>query len=110
MEEWKTEEEAGPACAEESAFVIGWTNGHSWRCPPGEDYAHPFGLFYRVRSSREINWVFQRNMQFLEDFFFSERCDFLIGIAKESLRTYRLGPGWRLQELLGDSAGKGNTR
>ncbi|MHB1934998.1 MAG: transposase family protein [Acidobacteriaceae bacterium] len=39
-----------------------------WRCPPGEKYASIFGLYYRVRSSAEINWVLQRNLQFLEDY------------------------------------------
>ena len=40
-----------------------------WRCPPGEAYAQQRGLYYRVRSSVEINWTFQRNIQFLEDYF-----------------------------------------
>jgi putative transposase len=40
-----------------------------WRCPPGEGYAKPLGLSYTVRSSRGINWVYQANVQFLEDYF-----------------------------------------
>ncbi|MDZ4801910.1 MAG: DDE-type integrase/transposase/recombinase, partial [Bryobacteraceae bacterium] len=32
-------------------------------------HAQPLGLYYRVRSSAEINWLFQRNIQFLEDYF-----------------------------------------
>jgi transposase InsO family protein len=40
-----------------------------WHCAPGEAYAERFGLGYRVRSSAEINWVYQRNIQFLEDYF-----------------------------------------
>src|SRR5262249_9030869 len=39
-----------------------------WLCPPGQEYAERFGLYYRVRSSTEINWLFQRNIQFLEDY------------------------------------------
>ena len=39
-----------------------------WRCPPGADYAERMGLYYRVRSSAEIEWVYQRNIQFLEDY------------------------------------------
>ena len=39
-----------------------------WICPPGEAYAETLGLHYRVRSSREIDWVCQRNIQFLEDY------------------------------------------
>src|SRR5208337_1178948 len=44
-----------------------------WCCPPGEAYAEQFRLHYRVRSSAEINWAYQRNTQFLEDYF---RLDF----------------------------------
>lgn len=39
-----------------------------WCCPPGQAYALTAGLYYRVRSSEEINWVLQRNLQFLEDY------------------------------------------
>jgi len=39
-----------------------------WFCPPGAAYAERHGLYYRVRSSAEIDWVFQRNIQFLEDY------------------------------------------
>jgi putative transposase len=39
-----------------------------WICPPGRHYAERFGLYYRVRSSGTINWLFHRNIQFLEDY------------------------------------------
>jgi putative transposase len=39
-----------------------------WICPPGRQYAERFGLYYEVRSSAGINWLFQRNIQFLEDY------------------------------------------
>jgi hypothetical protein len=39
-----------------------------WTCPPGREYAERFGLYYRVRSSAQINWRFRRNIQFLEDY------------------------------------------
>ena len=42
--------------------------GGGWVCPPGREYAERYGLYYRVRSSTEINWIFQRNIQFLEDY------------------------------------------
>jgi putative transposase len=44
-------------------------DGGRWRCPPGESYAARLGLNYEVRSSKDINWTFQANMQFLEDYF-----------------------------------------
>src|SRR5258707_8629026 len=40
-----------------------------WRCPPGEAFAAPYGLTYRVRASDEINWAAQENWQFLEDYY-----------------------------------------
>ncbi|MDT7542421.1 MAG: putative transposase [Acidobacteriota bacterium] len=40
-----------------------------WRCAPGEEYAQPYGLYYHIRSSKEINWAFQRSVEFLEDYF-----------------------------------------
>jgi len=40
----------------------------TWRCPPGEAYATELGLCYRVYSSRAIDWVYQRNIRFLEDY------------------------------------------
>jgi hypothetical protein len=43
-------------------------DGQAWACPPGQQYAQSLGLYYRVRSSAEINWLFQRNIQFLEDY------------------------------------------
>lgn len=39
-----------------------------WRCPPGERYASQFGLGFKVRSSKEINWIFTRNLEFLSDY------------------------------------------
>jgi putative transposase len=39
-----------------------------WICPPGRQHAERLGLYYRVRSSAGINWLFQRNIQFLEDY------------------------------------------
>ncbi|MGA7415393.1 MAG: Mu transposase C-terminal domain-containing protein [Bryobacteraceae bacterium] len=43
-----------------------------WTCPPGHQYAQLIGLYYRLRSSAEINWLFQRNIHFLEDYLRSE--------------------------------------
>jgi len=40
-----------------------------WNCPPGEQYASQLGLDYKVWSSKSINRVFQRNIQYLEDYF-----------------------------------------
>ena len=43
-------------------LALGITDDGKWYCPPGEDFARQFGLYYRLRSSAEINWVYQRNL------------------------------------------------
>src|SRR6266849_832062 len=40
----------------------------TWSCPPGEAYAKPMGLFYQIRSSREIDWIVYRNCRFLQQY------------------------------------------
>ena len=42
---------------------------YQWRCPPGEAYARSLGLYYRLRTDTEINWILQNNLRFLEDYF-----------------------------------------
>ena len=70
-EEWKTEEDLLRLAERSPNRYCSRKNGQ-WRCPPGEAYAKEFGFYYRVRSSREINWVYQRNIQFLEDYLRSD--------------------------------------
>jgi len=74
-----------------------------WQCPPGETYAGRLGLTYTVRSSRDINWVFQENMQFLEDYF---RGNVRVASATlEKVQAYVAAlPGITLDELLASVA------
>ncbi len=66
-EEWKTAEElARLIVAQPHRYQQDSAGG--WRCPPGEAYAAAHGLTYRVRSSAEIDWRYQRNVLFLEDY------------------------------------------
>ena len=66
-EEWKTEGQLAKL-SESMPNRYQRDEEGRWRCPPGESYAKAVGLAYRVRSSGEINWVFERNFQFLEDY------------------------------------------
>ncbi|MCU1264548.1 MAG: Integrase catalytic region [Acidobacteria bacterium] len=40
-----------------------------WHCPPAEQYVEAFKLYYRIVSSNDINWTFQRNAHFLQDYY-----------------------------------------
>ncbi len=65
-EEWKTEEDLHRLTQRNPNRYR--QDGEHWHCPPGENYANQFGLTYRVRSSKEIQWRFQRNILFLQDY------------------------------------------
>lgn len=71
----------------------------NWHCPPGEEYAQKLGLSYKVVSSKNISWTFQRNMEFFEDYYREDNLtvektkrDRIISILLES-------PGISLEEL-----------
>src|SRR5436305_9291406 len=71
-----------------------------WTCPPGEAYASPSGFFYHVQSSAQIDWVYQRNLRFLEDYLRVSCCPVEEKIA-QSIRTCVMKrPAQTLLELL----------
>ncbi|MCI0421843.1 MAG: DDE-type integrase/transposase/recombinase [Acidobacteria bacterium] len=80
-----------------------------WRCPPGESHAGQLGLYYQVRSSQEINWIFQRNLLFLEDYLRSDAPLVLPSARDAVLTQIKTEQGLRLTELFhraGDSVNR----
>lgn len=71
-----------------------------WRCPPGDAYANPLGLGYWVRSSAEIDWVFQRNALFLEDYLRADSFDVPHEVATYLQSLAAAKPGISLSEML----------
>ena len=81
----------------------------NWRCPPGEAHSSALGLDYRVWSSAEINWILQRNLQFLEDYL---RCDpaSTAGFVDPAIKAaIDAKPGILLRELLERAGGVPKT-
>lgn len=71
-----------------------------WSCPPGEAEAECLGLFYRICSSREIDWIYQRNLRFLEDYLRPPHPVVLPEVTT-AIRTIIMSqPGLRLLDLL----------
>lgn len=66
-EEWKTENDLIRLSSKNPNRYYQGEDGN-WYCPPGEQYAEQFGLSFRVRTSKEFNWTYQRNLRFLEDY------------------------------------------
>jgi hypothetical protein len=102
-EECKTQEEL-VKLAQRNENRYQSVDGRAWRCPPGEAYALPLGLYYKARSSGDINWVFQRNVQFLEDYLRSEIA--VASVVREAVIA-RVGasPGLSLQALFETTGG-----
>ncbi|AKG20683.1 Mu transposase C-terminal domain-containing protein [Calothrix sp. 336/3] len=74
------------------------SNG-KWRCPPGEEFALNLGLYYVVRSDKEINWKKQRNIYFLSDYL-----SINLEVPREDIvkiiKIISIFPGIKLSELL----------
>lgn len=102
-EEWKTEEELGKLAVRMAHRYVKADAG--WQCPPGEQYAASFGLFYRVRSAAEIDWIYQRNRLFLEDYFHAQCAPVPRETADAILPLVAEAPGITLEGLLSRTTG-----
>ena len=66
-EEWKTQEKLENLSQYNPTRYCIDKSG-AWICPPAEAYASQYNLYYRVRSSVEINPTYLRNVIYLEDY------------------------------------------
>jgi putative transposase len=71
----------------------------TWHCPPGKDYASRLGLRYHLRSSRETDLVYRRNLEFLEDYL---RAALIVSDAARTtiLAVVRAKPAITVAELI----------
>jgi putative transposase len=72
----------------------------SWSCPPGEAYAKPLGLSYRVFSSREIDWIYVQNLRFLGEYLRGSPPSVPPDVAMAVRTTVMSQPGIRLLDLI----------
>lgn len=97
-EEWKTEEDL-LQLADHSPNRYRREGQGIWRCPPGEAQATMLDLYYRVRSSCQIDWTYQRNIQFLEDYLRAESPTVEHRIREAVLIMVSAHPGISLNDL-----------
>jgi putative transposase len=98
-EECKTEEQL-KKLAEKSPNRYILSKNNQWICPPGEDYANQFQLYYRLRSDSEINWNLQRNLVFLEDYLRTKNLQIEASVKEKIINSIADKPGITLSELL----------
>jgi len=77
-----------------------------WECPPGERAAAEHGLRYRLRSSAELDPVYQRNLRFLEDYLRADRPGVAAAVTRAVVALVAREPGLPLADLL-DQVGQG---
>ena len=65
-EEWKTEKELMNKSKENPNKYYRDEDG-DWHFPPGEEYAARFGLYFKVCSSKHINWMLIRNYKAIQE-------------------------------------------
>jgi putative transposase len=98
-EEWKTEETLRRLAARNVNRYCAGPDGR-WHCLPGETHANRLGLYYRVRSSIEIDWTFQRNIQFLEDYLWADSAGISAASREIAVAYVSATPGVTLEALL----------
>jgi putative transposase len=98
-EEWKTEEDL-IQLAEKMPHRYVHDEEGTWSCPPGEQVAAPLGFYYRVRSSADIHWVFQRNLRFLSYYLRADTASVKAPAKEEIVTLVTAHPGMTLDELL----------
>lgn len=103
-EEWKTEEELIELSIKQPYLYIRAQDG-SWYMPPAEEYAANYGLSFRVRSSKDIDWIYLSNIRFFEDYLLSESLQVENQAKVLLLNKVTDRPGISLKELLDDAEG-----
>lgn len=98
-EECKTEDELLQHAANNSNRYLRDESG-VWCCPPGEFVAEPLGLYYRVRSDKDVNRIYQRNLQFLDDYLRAESLNIKNKVLESALSIVSAEPGITLKDLL----------
>jgi putative transposase len=96
--ECKTEEEL-ERLAEDHPERYRRGDDGQWHCPPGDEYAKPFGFFFQVVSSASINQIFKRNIVYLDQYLCNENCFVNHDTAKQVLDIVQEEPGITLEDL-----------
>jgi len=98
-EECKTEEELVQLSEKSPHRYVRDQEGR-WGCPPGEEHAQKYGLYYCLRSSAEINPVRMRNQIWLEPYFCGKSLSLDEFVRKALIKIVESEPGITFAQLL----------
>ncbi|MGG1154393.1 TnsA endonuclease N-terminal domain-containing protein [Brevibacillus formosus] len=103
-EEWKEEEELIKQSIEKPYLYVRSNDGN-WYMPPAEEYARQYGLSFRVRSSKNIDWIYLSNIRFLEDYLLQDSVEVHDKAKNILLSMVSEQPGVTIKELLDNQSG-----
>jgi transposase InsO family protein len=98
-EEWKAQESL-ERLSEHNPNRYCLDSSGSWTCPPGQAFANQYNLYYRVRSSVEINPTYLRNVIYLEDYLRWDQTPISHSTRDVIFRLVRDLPGISVKELV----------
>ncbi len=76
-----------------------------WHSPPAEQYATAFGGKFCLWSSAEINWILQRNLEFLEDYYRAHKVFVTESVSNTVISLISAQPGMSLADLFHHAKG-----
>lgn len=98
-EEWKKEEDLINLSIKSPTRYHLDEEGN-WRCPPAEIYAEKYGLSFKIRTSKDLNWTYIRNVKFLEDYLKDEHLNINKTIKNNIYQIVAKKPGITIREFL----------
>ena len=99
FEEWKMERRL-EKLAKKNPNRYKKDNKGVWHFPPGENYARQYGLFYRIRTEKDINFILRRNTELLLEYHFSADVRINSDIQAKVLQLVRAREGLSLFDLI----------
>ena len=70
-----------------------------WTCPPAQAVARTYGFNYRIWTSREVDPILLRNIEFLADYFGAEEIEIPVAVTKRLQEVVSTEPGIGLAEV-----------
>ncbi|MCC2691633.1 heteromeric transposase endonuclease subunit TnsA [Nodularia sp. LEGE 04288] len=97
FEEWKTSERL-KTLAQKQPTRYQQSEDGQWQAPPAKTKVQPLGLYYKLRTDQEINWIAYRNHQFLRAYFNQDNLN--PEARTRVIESVTANPGMTLKELL----------
>lgn len=75
------------------------TDQGTWDMPPAREHAQQYGLSFQVWTDNEIDWTFQSNLEFLEDYYAEENLEIDADVLHQMKAIIKSKQGITLKDL-----------